>query len=225
MRFLNTLHYIIFICLIIALPACMYDKEHKNKTLEDTTVLKDKDSVELIYTKEEQASIGKWKNRSLEDLILDALNADRGALYFLGFCYLMGYGVTIDIKMANEYFSQSASLGFAPAIDKIKYMYLYDNPNPYLTLVYLNLVVSLGHYELTRAYHKLREQIAEKFGQNIIIEIEKIAASKRKIILKNQKELEKADDKTLFYCKMNKITDEDVTFDNNYWLRIWQKEQ
>lgn len=185
--------------------------------------------VELIQTKQEEAelSLNRWKKRdneaALVEIINAGLNGDRGALYLLGLMYRTGKnGVTIDSEAAHSYFVVAASLGFAPGIDKVRHMYLYDKPNLYLMMVYLNLTIAAGHNEFVKSYLKLRSELIEDFGENIIQEIERIALHKKNIIEKNLVELKR--NKTSNFIASDafqSITAEDSLLNNDYWYKIY----
>ncbi len=219
---------LLLIPFLLLLNGCMPEKssdkaipnEHKTET----------SSLELIQSKQEQKEwdINKWKNSENKADLLDIVNAglfngDRGALYFLGLCHMIGAdGITIDVEQANDFFDKSASLGFAPALDKIRSMYLYDQQDLFLMMVYLNLTVSAGHYEFAKAYHNTRSEIIENFGANIAREIERIAVHKQKLIEKNKAELTRNANLTelVIYGKFKEITQEDLLFDANYWTQV-----
>lgn len=185
--------------------------------------------VELILTPQEKAelSLDRWKNSdneaALEQIINAGLNGDRGALYVLGSMYKTGKnGVPIDIEAANSYFIVSASLGFAPALDKVRRMYLYDTPNLYLMMIYLNLTITAGHTEFVNSYNKLKNELIHDFGESIIQEIERISRHKQYIIEKNRVELKC--NKTTDFITSNafqSITAEDLLLDNDYWYKIY----
>ncbi len=186
-----------------------------------------KKQVEFEYTPSEIVEISKWQNKKFEDMIADAFNGDRGGLYQIGTSFLYGHqGITIDVENANLYIFKSASLGFPPALDQIVRIYLYENPNPFLSLVYINLVCSLNHPEFVIPYHELRNQMIKKFGQNVSKKIEKIAALKMKLILTNQEKLETVQHKEKFiFSDMIDITTLDMALDKSYWQNISQAAQ
>lgn len=184
--------------------------------------------VEFIYTEQEQRDIAKWKNKSMDDLIMDAMNGDRVALYNLGEYFLLGLDFPIDVRTANSYFAESASLGFAPALDEVAQMYINDESNVFLGLVYKNLTISFGHTEFTQIYHDFRNKIIKDSGkkgegQRIVNEIERIASHKRAVILKNQNWAENKQ-KNKESCRlslMDQITHEDYQYDKDYWLDVF----
>ena len=97
-------------------------------------------STDMIFSSEELHEMGKWKNKSMDDLANDAFEADGAALYMLGMTFLTGSnGFSIDVDNANLWFKQSASMGFAPSLNKVMWMYAEEHQNPFLALVYLNL--------------------------------------------------------------------------------------
>jgi TPR repeat protein len=184
--------------------------------------------VEFIYTEQEQRDILKWKqqNKSMDDLIRDAMNGDRVALYNLGGYFLLGLDFPIDVRQANSYFAESASLGFAPALHELAQMYINDESNVFLGLVYKNLTISFGHTEFTPSYHDLRNKIIKdsgKNGQRIINEIERIASHKRAIILKNQNwaENKQKNKESWSLSLINQITYEDYQYDIDYWQDVY----
>lgn len=184
--------------------------------------------VEFIYTEQEQRDISKWKNtnKTMDDLVKDAFNGDRAALYNLGEYYFLGLDFPIDVKRANYFFAQSASFGFAPALNNISQMYINDKSNVFLGLIYENLTISYGHTEFTQIYHKFRNKIIKDFspnGQRILNEIERIAAHKQSIILKNQRYLQdKQNKKESCSIRLDKdITYEDYQYDNDYWIDVY----
>jgi len=199
----------------------IYTTEEQNRINSETT----SDSVEFIYTEQEQRDIAKWKNKTMDDLVMDAMNGDRTALHNLGECFFLGLDFPIDVQRANTFFASSASLGFAPALNQISQMYINDESNAFLGLVYKNLTISFGHTEFTRVYHDFRSKILEnsaKNGQRILNEIEKIAAQKKVLILKNQKYVQdKQNNKEACWLSLKNITDEDYQYDNDYWLDVY----
>lgn len=209
---------------LLLLNGCSSERHINNVTSNENS----SSTIELIQTKQEEAewSWDRWKNWHKEaDLveIIDAgLNGDRGALYLVGLMNMMGgNGITVDVETANSYFACSASLGFAPGLDKVRSMYLYDKPNFYLMMIYLNLTIAAGHHEFIKSYHKLRNDIVEKLGENIAREIEKIALHKQNQIDKNLIELNR--NKTTNFIASDafqSITAEDSLFDNDYWFKV-----
>lgn len=186
----------------------------------------DSNIVDFIYTEQEQRDIAKWKNKTMDDVIEDANNGDRAAIHNLGIYFLLGINVPINVSQANEFFAKSASLGFAPALNQIAQMYINDESNAFLGLVYKNLTISFGHTEFTRAYHESRNKIIEKLaenGQRIFNEIEIIAAQKKSLILKNQKYIQDKQNKNeeLYWVILESITDKDYQYDNDYWLDVY----
>ena len=177
---------------------------------------------DFIETKRELTEMSKWIDSSYDSLIEDAVMGNRVALYVLGLTYLFGNGVPINISAANLYFAKSASLGFAPAINKLRFMYIEDIPNPYLALVYLNMTIAFGHSELIRSYHVLIGQINEKTGSLYISQkIEKIALQKFNEILNNQNKFKESTCKDRFVLNLNDITTPDKDYDSKYWKKIF----
>ena len=100
---------------------------------------------------------------------------------------------------------------------------LYDKPNPWLNLVYMNLTIAFGHTEFTRAYHILRNETVKIVGRAITTEIERLAAQKMSCLLKNQNDFENAVNKAAFFASMQYITDEDSKYGQDYWITLYQK--
>ena len=101
----------------------IYTAEEQNKINSETN----SDTVEFIYTEQEQIDMAKWKDKTMDDLFMDAMNGDRAALCNLGEYFFLGLDFPIDIKRANDFFDKSASLGFAPALNNISQMYFRDS--------------------------------------------------------------------------------------------------
>jgi hypothetical protein len=160
-------------------------------------ILEIKDESFIEYSKEELRSLEKWKQRPLVQLVIDALEGDPAALYIIGLGYKYGEaGLPQSTQIANKYFAISASLGFPPAIDKIKTVYLEDDSNPLLALVYTNLEISFGHEELTSLYQEQKALLEKKFGSHAIKEVEKIAETKKHAILDQREKIKKSTNKT-----------------------------
>lgn len=214
-------------CALIILLA--YTK-YQNQVKDTVSFSQEQGPVDLIPTKEEIAALEKWKDKFIEEWFEDSFSGDRAGLYMFGMSYLLGnknLEITIDVNQANYYFAKSASLGFPPALDKIRSMYIEDYPNFWLTMVYVNLTISAGHHEFAKGYYKLRADTIEKCGQEagsiLFREVERIALQKQKLILENQKNLAKAADKQKFILGMPLITDRDRFFDSNYWAKIYEQ--
>jgi len=207
--------------LLVALPGCF---ENSQKDARPAMPSKE-GPVELILTQNELAEMSKWKNKTMDNLVMDAMNGDRAALHNLGEYFFLGLDFPIDVQMANTFFARSASLGFAPALNQIAQMYINDESNAFLGLVYKSLTISFGHTEFTPAYHHFRSKIIEnsaKNGQRISNEIERIATQKKAIILKNQKYIEdKQNHKKACWLSLQNITDKDYQYDNDYWLDVY----
>lgn len=172
--------------------------------------------------------MGKWKDKTMDDLLQDAYQGDAVALYMMGLGYLYGKsGFPINVEYADHHFVVSALLGFAPAIDKIRGMYLEsDAPNPFLVYVYVNLTAAFGHPEYTMAYHEMRQKIGEKFGFAIVKEIERIAAEKTVKIYEAMNEVEKSKNRTQVISRMlitGGLVAEDDLFGSKYWEEIFKK--
>jgi len=202
---------ILFVSLLVISPICVAS-----------------DKLELKYSKEELNAMDKWKNTTMNELISDALDGDAVALHMVGLAYLYGMGgFPIDVKQADRYFATSALLGFAPAIDKVKSIYLEDKTNPFLFFVYLNLTASSGHHEFTMAYHFQRRRVIEKCGLSMANEIERIANEKRMKIYQAADQLAESEDKmrTTFnwlYIEEG-IVGEDVQYGMDYWEKFVNK--
>lgn len=202
----------------------------KTNEVESTNPREVTGQIEFQYSEKELKAMDKWKDKAMNDLISDAHNGDAVALYMMGLSYLYGQGgFPINIESADIYFATSALLGFAPAIDKIKGMYLEDveNPNPMLFYVYLNLTASFGHPEFTMIYHDQRKHIAEKFGSSMVKEIERIAAAKTLKILEAKNQIEDSAEKmrttfNLLHVEGG-IIGEDVNFGPDYWENFFKK--
>jgi TPR repeat protein len=187
------------------------------------------EKVEFQYSQEELKAMDKWKNKTMSEMIFDANNGDAVALYMLGMAHLYGQGgFPINVEQADRYFATSALLGFAPAMDKIKGMYLDDNnPNPFLVFVYVNLTASFGHPEFTMIYHNQRKCIVEKFGNTMANEIERIATQKTMKIYKAMNQLSESKDKMKtafnFLFVEDGIIGEDAEFGVEYWEKFFNK--
>lgn len=224
-------YLIVFISAMLCFSSCAIEKQQvvANSNYPSEHSVEPDKQVEFIHTEEELAETGKWKDKSTEELCFDAFNCDRGADYLQGCMFLYGLGgFTVDVEHAYKFFEVSASLGFAPALDKIRCRYMEDCPNPFLLLVYVNLTIANGHPEFILAYHKQRNYVVEHFGLGVAQEIEKIAERKAAQVLKNQKELSKATDKTRFFFNLmgiktrfsKSIVHEDSKLDGNYWQKF-----
>lgn len=182
--------------------------------------------VEFQYTEEEIKSLeNRWP--TFEKVLEDAIRGDRDAIFAIGLCYLYGgKGLPIDVTKANMFFGKAASLGHAPSLDKIRAMYLEDNPNPFLHLVYVNLAIAMGHTEYTIQYHHLRSDMMEKFGErgkSLVKEIERISQEKLEVIFENLEKLKqnkKSKNTDFGFFKINDITFADSLYDLPHWLSI-----
>lgn len=196
--------------------------------VESTHLEEPAEKVEFQYSKEELKTMDKWKNKTMNELISDANNGDSVALYMLGMGHLYGQGgFPINVKQADKYFATSALLGFAPAMDKIKGMYVEDGQNPFLIFVYVNLTASFGHPEFTMVYHNERKRIVEKFGNAMANEIERIATQKAMKIYKAMNQLSESEDKMKttfnFLFVEDGIMGEDAEFGMGYWEKFFNK--
>jgi len=190
------------------------------------TQVNPEDVVEFQYSDVELKSMDKWKTKSLDEMMQDAMEGDPAASHMIGLCLLYGHGMPINVEMANTYFAVSASLGFAPAIDHIKAMYLEENPNPFLSLVYVNLVTSFGHPEFSLTYHKIRADWAEKAGYPIVKEIERIAFLKSGKIIEITEKLKKAENKEKAFWEVylnGGIVGEDLFYGLEYWEKFFNE--
>ena len=183
---------------------------------------------EFTLTPAEMTQTGKWKIRSMDDLIKDAVNGDAAGLYMIGMSYLFGGGgFTIDVENADKYFAMSASLGFAPSLRQISCTYLEEKKNPFLALVYLNLTVSYGHLELAKAYHAARAYILDNTNAQVVKEIEKIAATKREQIEANCEAAKLPENKreniNIVPLTHNIVSADDFLYGKEYWAQFLQE--
>lgn len=220
--------FLVLLSVALLLPGCRSQKLNTRTSHQESS--SKLSSVELQLTKQEKAELSwdRWKNADDEVDLIKIINAglagDRGALYVLGSIYQSGkYGVAIDHEAADSYFIVSASLGFAPSIDKVRRMYLYQTPNLYLMMVYLKLTLLAGHNEFAMSYQKLRNELIQDFGQNLILEIERIAVEKQKMIQGNLLEL-KCNTAANFIASdaFQNITSLDSLLNNDYWYKIYE---
>ena len=122
---------------------------------------------------------------------------ERAALYQIGDYYL--YCDVVDAgRIANEYFSQSASFGYPPAVVELVKKNINEG-NVYLSMVYIKLVILLGHEESLASYNYLKQMIMEYYSSDIIEEIEHLAAEKAELILRNQKKIVVTEDRKALY--------------------------
>ena len=180
--------------------------------------------VELVFTPDELVEMGKWKDKTFNDMAIDAMSGDRAALYMIGMSMLTGAtGLTVDVQGADSFLEKSASLGFPPAIKQMIHKYI-EEENPFLMMVYSNLLISFGHQEFVVNYHEMRSKLNETFGVGVSGEIEKVAALKKKLILKNLEDFEKTSDKMKFVIAMSYnealVTRYDSNYTSNYWFQF-----
>lgn len=183
-------------------------------------------TVEFQYTEKELGSLGKaWP--TFDKMLDEAMRGNADALFAVGLCYLYGgNGLPIDLTRANMFFANAASLGHAPALDKIRALYVEDDPNIFLHQVYVNLVIAMGHTEYTLQYHQTRSEMKEKFGehgQDIVEEIERIAEEKLNVIYKNQDDLKqkkKSNNTHMYSMSLHNITMLDSFYDIPHWFSI-----
>ena len=187
-------------------------------------------TIDFQYKEEEIKSMeNKWT--TFEEMLADAIGGNRDAMFAVGLCYLCGgKGLPVDVSTADMFFSKAASLGHAPALEKIRGMYWErlneDMSNGFLHQVYLNLVIAMGHTEYTMQYHKVRTELIEKLGKNgklLTDEIERIAGKKLDTIYKNLENMKlskKSKNSDAFFLQLNDITLEDSLYDSSYWLSV-----
>jgi hypothetical protein len=183
---------------------------------------------EFTLTPEEESQTVKWKNLSMDDLVKDAFQGDSAGLYMIGMNFLVGSpGVTIDVHKANNFFSMSASLGFAPSLRQIGNMYLEEKNNMFLALVYFNLAASYGHPELALAYHKARALLIETTNVRVAEEIEKIAAKKQERIETNSRDARLPENRLGGINKVlicgNIVMLDDIIYGNDYWAGVLRR--
>jgi TPR repeat protein len=166
----------------------------------------------------------KWKNKSFNDMLKDATEGDRAALYMIGMCFLVGhFDLDIDVEKATFWFIRSASLGFGPAIKQIIHTTL-ENENVHLAMVYINLLASIGHREYVVSYHEHRSKAADRFGIGLVKEIERIASCKHQLIRDNIERFRKSENKKKLFSEMiiNEmlINTQDRELNTDYWIRF-----
>ena len=205
----------LLLCLCIALGCFCLAHAH--------TAL-DTQKLELEFTAAELRQTAKWKDRTFEDLVSDALEGDEAALYMIGMAYLTGTHVgAIDTGRANLFFAVSASLGFAPSIDKISKMYVYDCSNPFLATVYANLTASFWHPELVIPYHTMRNYLTEKAGIGVTAKIEELANQKKRQLDEIVAKKNAAKDRAEFVVELfetHGILAEDSSYGWDYWVEL-----
>jgi hypothetical protein len=183
---------------------------------------------ELIPTQqetEEWSNLDRFKSSisgkaNLLDVANAAYSGDRGALYWLGISSLVGgiEGMVIDVEAADIYFALSASLGFAPAVDKLRTKYRNEG-NQFLSMIYINLCMSLGHTELLNLYYSMRDEITSwPGGQEIAKKIEVIAQGKMNKIVENRNNLQSSKCDNFVLSVLKRINGEDIIYDINYWI-------
>lgn len=214
---------ILNLCLLLV-PLASYSiyATGSNEFQKKETSAEKSQEVEFKFTNEELSEVSKWKSKSEEDMWNDAFKCDRAALYMGGMCLLTGKtGFTIDVSSADLLFSVSASFGFAPSLKQLIHKNIEDE-NIFLILVYTNLMTSLGHGEYIETYHNLRENVMRGFGNDVLKEVEKIAAQKKERIDSNIKNLASTNDKESLFIEMScngcLIDGDDFKFDQSYWL-------
>jgi len=185
--------------------------------------------VGFKYTEEEIKSLQALSKEvsSFEGLVNKAINGNHEAMFLVGLSYLYGKkDLPIDTYAANVFFSKAASLGYAPALEKIREKYL-EEESPFLHQVYLSLVIAAGHDEFTSEYHRVRIAWIKKFnkiggdGTGLVRKIEKLADIKNMEIYENKKTLDtskKNHDTNCFFTKIRSITLLDQQYDMRFWL-------
>lgn len=164
---------------------------------------------------EEEIALSELSNccQSLDDYYNYASKGNSAALWFIGECFSQGQaGLPFDLEMAKYFFSLSSSLGFAQSMTTFICMGI-DNQDQFLSAIYENLVVILGHPE---SFHMYYDYFLKGLSPVIVHEIEKIATHKYKKILRNMSERDKNGDDWI--SKIDSITDEDILFTSDYWL-------
>lgn len=186
-------------------------------------------SIEFLPSEQELVEMSKWNDSTYDVMVQDAFNGDAAGLFMIGYACLTGrLDQAIDVERANRLFCMSASLGYAPALEQVKNMYIDDKRDPYLAMVYLNLTISYGHYEFLAPYHDMRAKFVQYYGpekgQRILKEIERIATEKRTQIQKNLEELEKHENQVGEYFNKvifsGNITMQDCFYTDQYWNDI-----
>lgn len=216
--------FIILSLCLLSIPLTGYSTcaTDSNKFQKQETSAKKNQEVEFKFTAEELSEVSKWKSKSEEDMWEDAFKCDRAALYMGGMCLLTGKtGFTIDVSSADLLFSISASFGFAPSLKQLIHKNI-EEENLFLILVYTNLMTSLGHDEYIETYYNLRENVMRGFGNDVLKEVEKIAAQKKERINSNIKNLSGTSDKKSLFIEMScngcLIDGDDFILDQSYWL-------
>ncbi len=214
-------------------PAFWADKVEKEGYEQGGKDLQSEDasssSIEFRYTEEEiNALQNKWT--TFEEVVAAAFNGNSDAMFMCGLRFLYGGdSLPIDVEKANMFFSEAASLGHAPSLEKIRFIYLDDDPNPFIHQVYLNLIIATGHSEYTQEYHRIRNEWVKKIdkmggkGNAVVKEIERLAQEKMMQIDKNIITLntaKKDHDIDLFILKIDNITALDKQYNMDYWLSI-----
>ncbi len=177
-------------------------------------------STDFVFTKEEIDQLKKWKDKPLEELFTGAFQGDAAALYAIGQSFLEGG--TNDVQIAAHstalaYFAASGSLGYAPALEKIRSYYIHEKKNPFLALVYEHLIVLLSHPEVLTSYHSLKNDLPKERQSIVSREVDEIAALKHRAILRNLDMLQTADDKNSYislFCLSGGIMNDDPLLAN-----------
>jgi len=172
------------------------------------------DAMYLAQTPEEEDAINIWSKKSNDEINEAASKHDPVALYLIGMWSLQD---PIDEELANLAFFESASLGFAPAIEQL--FYAYREHNPWLALVYLKLAVASGHPELRPRCEKMHKEVLKIMGNAAVNEvIEKIALHKKEIIERNK--TNKGAGIDVLQEVENNVAYDDVLFDEAFWFLI-----
>jgi hypothetical protein len=213
-----------------AKPSFWASKEER-KGYEDGLSDNNSSFSEFEYTEEELRQLSRWK--TIEQVVNDAVvRGDPDALFLIGLNFSLGNsGFTINQSKADVFFNVGASLGHSPSLEKIRLRYLEED-NRFLELVYINLLISMGHTEFLDFYLQTRSQIIKNFndfnnskggGESVVNEIERIAEKKLKKINENQ-DLCSSSKNTKFLRLIQNdditITKEDSNYNFNYWLSV-----
>lgn len=185
-----------------------------------------KQTIEFKFSNEEIKATDKWKKSSFDALIEDAHKGDAAALYMVGLCLLDGHGMAINTGNAHDYFSASAALGFSPAIGHVRAKYMNYPSNPFLALVYTNLMISFGHKEYSQNYQEQKDLLVKTGGEKVVQEIERIALEKKAEITNIRLSLELSKDKreaALRIYDANGITSDDTRYGMEYWNNLFKR--
>lgn len=185
-----------------------------------------KQAIEYRFTKEELKATERWKSSTFETLIEDAHKGDAAALYMVGLCLLDGHGMAINTGNAHDYFAASASLGFVPALGHLRAKHMNHPSNPFLALVYTNLMIAYGHNEYAANYQQQKDLLSLVGGEEVVKEIERISYEKKAEITNAQIILDWAKDKreaALRVYDSKGIIADDILYDLRYWEKLFEK--